>query len=325
MDVTDATLLTVRERLEAHLRSALAAPDLAIDRIVPVPQGHSGFSYFVDAGDRRFVLRLPPPGARIAGPADVLRQGRIMAALAAEGLPVPRIVTASGDPSVLDGRPFIVMERVTGAPFDEVLPTVGSDAVARATVACLRRLHAVPLERSGIGDEPAMPLSAEIDRWSALMQRGVAELTGGSDALAQRLRDRTPAEARPVLVHGDYHYGNLLYRGAGVVAILDWEIAQVGQPLLDLATLCVIADRRAFATDPNPGGAVAVTGEQLVRFYGADPDLMRWYMALGCYKYAAIFAYNLGLHRRGKRVDPHYERLAPTIGGLIARGRELAA
>ena len=76
-----------------------------------------GFTYFVtiDEGDgpRRFVLRLPPPGARIAGPADVVRQGRIMAALHAAGLPVPAIPVLTSDP-VVDGRPFVLMEAVDG-------------------------------------------------------------------------------------------------------------------------------------------------------------------------------------------------------------------
>ena len=328
-DATDPTLVAIRERLEAFLRSDRSDAGLSVDRVAPVPDGHSGFTYFVDAHTGstalRYVLRVPPPGARAAGPADVIRQGRIMRALASRRLPVPRIVASCEDPAVLDGRPFILMERIAGASFREALATYGSAAIAGATVECLRRVHAVPRAESGLAGEEPMPLGGELDRWSALMQRGVSDLVGGASTLAERLRARMPAPVEPVLVHGDYHYGNLLFGGAEVVAILDWEIAQVGQPLLDLATLCVIADRRAFATDPNPGGAVEVTSEELVRLYGADPEAMTWYLALGCYKYAAIFAYNLGLHRRGKRVDPHYEELAPTITGLIARGRDLVS
>src|SRR5947209_18588365 len=86
----------LRERLEGYLRRELDAPTMRLEAINPIPEGHSGFTYFVDGADasgpKRYVLRLPPPGARIAGPADVLRQGRIMAALNEQGLPTPRIV-----------------------------------------------------------------------------------------------------------------------------------------------------------------------------------------------------------------------------------------
>jgi len=105
--------------------------------------------------------------------------------------------------------------------------------------------------------------------------------------------------------------------------VLDWEIAQLGQPLLDLGCLCIVAQRRNFEGAPNPGGGIDVPIERLVEIYGADPGEFRWYLALTCYKYAAIFGYNLMLHRRGKRPDAMYEEMTGTITGLIDRGREL--
>ena len=78
--------------IAADLATALGRP---VDRLDPIPSGHSGFTYFVNAEWERFVLRLPPPGARIAGPADVVRQGRIMAALHEAGLPTPAIPAMS--------------------------------------------------------------------------------------------------------------------------------------------------------------------------------------------------------------------------------------
>src|SRR6266581_9054519 len=99
----------IQADLEAECRERLRRPKLRVISVDSIPEGHSGFTYFVtidDDGPRRFVLRLPPPGARIAGPADVVRQGRIMAALHAAGLPVPAIPTLASDP-VIDGRPFV--------------------------------------------------------------------------------------------------------------------------------------------------------------------------------------------------------------------------
>jgi aminoglycoside phosphotransferase (APT) family kinase protein len=112
----------------------------------------------------------------------------------------------------------------------------------------------------------------------------------------------------------------MLFRGPEVVAVLDWEIAEIGQPLLDLGCLCIVSHRRRYKGAPNPGGTIDVPVEDLYRLYGADPDEMRWYLALSLYKYASIFGYNLMLHRRGKRPDPMYEGLTDTIVGMIEEG-----
>src|SRR2546425_10085608 len=94
--------------LAAHIRERVRA-------VHAIPEGHSGFTYWVELDGRRGVLRLPPPGARIAGPADIPRQARIMAALSAQGLPVPAGIATSYYP-VVDGRPFDLLEEVHGYP-----------------------------------------------------------------------------------------------------------------------------------------------------------------------------------------------------------------
>jgi len=107
--------------------------------------------------------------------------------------------------------------------------------------------------------------------------------------------------------------------------VLDWEIAQIGQPLLDLGCLCVVSARRKYPHAPDPGGGIEVSLEDLYRLYGVSADEMRWYLAMSLYKYASIFGYNLMLHRRGKRPDPMYEGLTDTITGMIADGIALLA
>jgi aminoglycoside phosphotransferase (APT) family kinase protein len=288
--------------------------------VAPIPTGHSGFTYFVDLDDgARYVLRLPPPGARAAGPADVVRQGRIMAALHTAGLPTPAIPAMSDEP-VIDGRPFVLMEAVEGARIEETGTRHPSHDIAASAIAVLKRLHALPLDRTAIGaEEPTTP-QAEMMRWAWLMQRAPDELTTRAGELGGLLAAGVPAEREPTLVHGDYHYGNMLFQGAEVVAVLDWEIAQIGQPLLDLGCLCVVSQRRNFKDAPNPGGSVDVPLGDLYSLYGADAGEMNWYVAMSLYKYAAIFGYNLMLHRRGKRPDPMYEKLTSTITGMIDEG-----
>ncbi|HEY1969565.1 MAG TPA: phosphotransferase family protein [Pseudonocardia sp.] len=291
----------------------------AIERI---PEGHSGFTYFVDFADApyaKLVLRLPPPGARPKGPADVARQGRIMAALHARGLPVPEVLVISEDPDELDGRPFILMEAITGGVrADVAADRCGSTELARAAVGAMKQVHAVPPVESGILGEAPMSLAEELARWTKLLDRAPEELTEKAPELGRRLAATMPGAGRPSgLVHGDFTYGNLLFRPPEVVAILDWEIAQIGEPLLDLGSLCVIAKRHEFPEDPNPSGAVRVSVDWLINEYGARGQPVEWFVALSYYKYAAIVGYNTMLHRRGKRIDPIYDLMPNTVTGLI--------
>ncbi|HVC99704.1 MAG TPA: phosphotransferase family protein [Candidatus Dormibacteraeota bacterium] len=318
----------IRTDLERQLRSTWGEPGLSVGEISPIAEGHSGFTYWVDVqrpgGGRRYVLRLTPPGARPAGAADVARQGRIMAALSAQGLPVPAIPAVSAEP-VIDGRPFVLMEAIQADRIETVAPREDHRAIAASAVAVLRRIQAVPVAASGIADEEPMPLRGEMMRWAWLMERAAPDLTGRAPELGGRLAERVPAEVSPTVVHGDYHLGNLLFHGPEVAAVLDWEIAQLGQPLLDLACLCVMVARRRFDGGTAPGGSIEVEIGDFIRLYGADPQEMRWYLALSLYKYAAILGYNLMLHRKGRRPDPMYESesMARTIGGMIDDGIEM--
>ena len=290
-----------------------------VDAVDPIPSGHSGFTYFVQVEGDRYVLRLPPPGARIAGPADVVRQGRIMAALHEAGLPTPAI-PAMSEEHLIDGRPFVLMESVDGTRIEEAGARERPRDIAASAVVVLKRLHALSIEQTGIGGEEPVSLQAEMMRWAWLMQRAPEELTARAGELGGLLAKEVPAAREPTLVHGDYHYGNMLFRGPEVVAVLDWEIAQIGQPLLDLGCLCIVSHRRQYEGAPNPGGSVDVPLEELYAMYGASAGEMRWYVAMSLYKYAAIFGYNLMLHRRGKRPDPMYEDLTTTITGMIDEG-----
>src|SRR5438094_5980176 len=219
----------IRKDLEPMIQQLLSKrPEFRLVSIEPIPEGHSGFTYFVDVKDNdgptRYVLRLPPPGVRIAGPADVIRQGRIMSALHLSGLPTPAISLMSEEP-VVDGRPFILMERVAGARIEATAQREDAVDIARSAVTVLQRLHALPLNKTGIGDEEPVALAAEMMRWGMLMQRAPEELTTRASELGGLLAANVPAERSPTLVHGDYHYGNMLFRGHEVRSVLDWEIA----------------------------------------------------------------------------------------------------
>ncbi|MGH7639449.1 MAG: phosphotransferase family protein [Candidatus Dormibacteria bacterium] len=301
------------ERIRADLRANLG---WRLDELRSIPEGHSGFTYRVGTDHGPAVLRLPPPGARIAGPADIPRQGRILAALAQRGLPVPRLLASSSRP-LIDGRPFILMEASDGLRVESVARALGPEAMAQAAMAVLLQLQAVPIADSGIGDEPPVPVAEEVARWEQLMVRAPEELTGQAPCLRQLLDRRRPEARPPVLVHGDFHYGNMLFSGGRVVALLDWEIAELGQPHLDLGCLCVAG--QVVGAEPGTG-RWEVPARGLAEALGLDDLSLTWYRALTYYKYAAIFGYNLMLHRRGKRTDATYEQRTEVIRGFIEKG-----
>ena len=304
------------EQIRQDLQRALGT---RVGSVEAIPEGHSGFTYFVEAESGRYVLRLPPPGARIAGTADVMRQGRIMAALHDAGLPTPAVPVICSDP-VVDGRPFVLMERVDGVRIERTALEQDASDIAASAIEVLKRLQALPAEKTGIGDEEPTGLQAEMMRWAMLMQRAPEELTTRAGELGGKIAAQAPTERAATLVHGDYHFGNMLFRGPEVVAVLDWEIAELGQPLLDLGCLCAMTLRRRFKDAPAPGGTVALDLDELFSLYGVGADEVRWYVALSLYKYAAILGYNLMLHRKGRRPDPMYESLTDTITGMIEEG-----
>lgn len=311
--------MTVEDVIRADLARTIGEPVLAIR---PIPEGHSGFTYWVDLEGRRAVLRLPPPGARIAGPADIPRQGRIMKALHARGIPAPGIVAMSNEPAI-DGRPFVLMEAMPGERIESVALS-GTDprALARSAIEVLHALQAISPEESGLGGEQPVPLQGELSRWSWLMERAPTELTAEAPTLAGRLASGLPPDRAPVLVHGDYHFGNMLFTQEQVTAVLDWEIAELGQPLLDLCCLCVVF-QGGDETGRGWGATRGLDPDFVCEVFGADPSEFRWTLALTYYKYAAILGYNLMLHRRGKRPDPTYEGRTGTIVGCIEAGLRL--
>lgn len=290
-----------------------------------IPESHSGFTYWVEAeldGRRtEAVLRLPPPGARPVGPADVARQARVMDTLASTPVPVPEILAYSADP-VIDGRPFVLMAKVEGDRVETALGTTTPHALMRAAFETIDLIGAVPSRATGISGEAVTEPTAEIHRWAALRERAPAELVRRAPALEAKLLGGTPAPGRVRLVHGDYHPGNLVFRGGAVVAVLDWEITHLGVTESDKAGLCLLAIRKRFG-ESYSSEAAAIPLEDMVAM--ADEPNFDYVLAATCHKYAAILGYNLELHRRGKRVDPVYEGLTRTIPGLIDVGLELMA
>jgi aminoglycoside phosphotransferase (APT) family kinase protein len=314
--------------LEPWLRGRLGEPDLKIVDVAPFGDGHSGFTYLVRmAGSRaqgEYVMRLSPPGARILANADVGRQGRIMAALHERGFPTPRVLLADSSGS-LDGRAVAIMERIDGLDWEQAARQCGELQVMRSAVSVLHRLARIPIDSVGLPGETPSSIADDLDRWARLLRRAPEDLHADGERLLAELQMRTPAPVAPSLVHGDYHYGNLLFaaKDAEVVGVLDWEVSGLGDPRWDFGSLAVAAIRHKYADEPNPTGDLeGISVTELAQTYGPMPGL-DWFAAAACFKYTAILGYNYGLHLRGRRPDPIYEQLQGTIHGLSLDGLDL--
>jgi aminoglycoside phosphotransferase (APT) family kinase protein len=213
----------------------------------PISGGHSNLTYRVeDAAGRAYALRRPPRGDLPPGAHDVLREAHIMRGLAGTPVPVPAIVGTCAVPAVL-GAPFYVMDWVDGdvvaAPAD-VHRTLRSDvsrqAAAQHLVDVIAELHAVDVLAAGLGDlvRPDDYVERQLSRmWQVWERTQTRDLPQMADLHHRLLRHR-PAQRHTGLVHGDYRLGNVMVdQTGGIVAVLDWELAAVGDVMCDLAFL----------------------------------------------------------------------------------------
>jgi len=306
-------------RVAASLRRE--RPGLEVGALTPMLGGHSGLTYRVETAEGPLVVKSVPENQKAIGRHDMLRQTRIIAALAPTGVPVPAVVATD------DTEPaWFAMQLVEGESLEPVLddpavePSLAAERMLRAAE-ILPALHDVPLDKVPVDGAALSPLD-ELDRWARTMAAVPPHLVPDADQLHRRLAGAVPAAVEATLVHGDYRLGNLICTGTEPAALIDWEIWSVGDPRVELGWFLVFADGANF---PGVGREVAglPTSDELVERYAADGrpvDDLPWFDALGRYKMAAIMGHNLRRHLEGRHHDPDQERLPDTITRLIETG-----
>jgi aminoglycoside phosphotransferase (APT) family kinase protein len=303
--------------LAARVSEQLGVP---VSELEPLPGGHSGLTYTTRAGARQYVIKAVPPGQKPVGRNDVLRQAEILRALAGSSVPVPGIIA-------VDERPpaWFAMEFADGEAIEPVLDEHTLDpALARSRMLeaarVLRELHEVStLPQAATG------AAGELERWTRTMHAVPADLRPGAEDLLKRL-ENVPADLPPVLVHGDFRLGNVLFAGELASAVVDWEIWSVGDPRVDLGWFLLFADHDNFPALGVPVAGLPTESELLEAYLGERPVAlpgMRWFRALSRMKMAAIMGHNLRRHREGKHHDPDQERLPPTIAAMIRTATEI--
>jgi aminoglycoside phosphotransferase (APT) family kinase protein len=270
------------------------------------------------------------------------REYRVTSALSGIGYPVARPLLLCTDEDVI-GAPFYVMEHIDGRVLrGRELSTVEPEAAARCggtLVDTLLRLHAVDYAAIGLGDfgRPDGYLSRQLRRWHEQWERSKTRELPLLDSVTERLRAGLPDAGRPDggprrhgIVHGDYRLDNVMFDAGlgGILAVMDWEMATIGDPLADVGLLVVYTDSSALRLIPSvPRGFPA--GSALAQRYadGSGIDLTRldWYVAFGFFKLAVI---SEGIHARylqGKTVGEGFETFGPAVPVLIERADEALA
>ena len=297
--------------------------------------GKSNLTYVVTDGTGSVIVRRPPLGHVLATAHDMVREHRVMAALQETAVPVPEMYAVCADTAVI-GAPFYVMELVDGIPYRslEELESLGAErtrAIGQRMVDTLADLHDVEPASVGLADfgRPEGFLARQVRRWGTQRQSSRSRGLVGADELEGLLRNGLPRESAPAIVHGDYRLDNLLVTpGDEIGAVVDWEMATLGDPLTDVALLLTyhrIADLELGAGVSTASRAPGfVSRSDVVARYGArsDRDLthLGFYEALACFKLAVILE---GIHYRhvhGQTVGEGFSQIGAMVEPLLALG-----
>jgi aminoglycoside phosphotransferase (APT) family kinase protein len=294
--------------------------------------GRSNLTYEVSDGTRSWVVRRPPLGHVLATAHDMGREYRVISALRDTSVPVPLTYALCTDPDVI-GAPFYVMSDVDGVAYrtaDQiaVLGPTRIRAIAERLIATLALLHAVPPAEVGLADfgRPEGFLARQVRRWKKQLDASRSRPIAGIDELHALLAANPPDGTPPTIVHGDYRLDNVLVGSDDkIAAVVDWEMATLGDPLTDVGLLIVYQTMERLGDGPMasaaPGyPAVPEVIAQYAECSGRDLSDLGFYIALASFKAAVILE---GIHYRyvhGQTVGEGFQEIGAMVEPLVASG-----
>lgn len=267
--------------------------------------GHSNLTLTVTGVDgRKFVLRRPPLGHVLASAHDMEREHRIISGLQSSAVPVPSIAGLCTDDEV-NGAPFYVMDFVDGHVLRDAdtaqtaLTNEARSNASRSLVDTMVRIHEVDLEASGLNELGRHEdyIARQLKRWYSQWNQGKTRDLAAIDAVHGRLLERIPEQGKATIVHGDYRLDNCMLDDRGeVIAVLDWEICTLGDPLADLGLLQVYWTGPDDDASAWTGSATTVPGfwnraqlaERYAQVSGRDIAQLDFYVAFAYWKLACI-------------------------------------
>ncbi len=338
----DRPPLVVLEPLMAFLDAAgLGSGELEIE---PVGDGHSNVTYLVRRDGAEMVLRRPPRPPLPPSAHDVLREARVLSALDGRGVRVPKVLAIGDDPELI-GSPFFVMERVEGEVVSHTMPENFDEPAERRRMAeelidTLVELHAADWRAAGLEGfgKPQGYLERQLRRFGGLWEHNKTREIEAVETVGEWLRTHLPESGPATVVHGDYRLGNVMFAPqppARLVAIFDWEMATIGDPLADVGYLCALWTQ---SDDPSGGlrehlGKVTrlegfPTRDELVARYeegsGRAMGDMRWYMTLAIWKSIVFMEGNYKRAVSGATDDPYLKQFGAGVIELAEQAEALA-
>ncbi|HEY2140820.1 MAG TPA: phosphotransferase family protein [Solirubrobacteraceae bacterium] len=313
----------------------------------PIGEGHSNVTYLLARGSAQMVLRRPPRPPLPPSAHDVLREARLLRALKDTPARVPEVLAVCEDPGVI-GCPFYVMERIEGKAIVSSLPA-GLDTpsergrIGEELIDALVEIHAVDWRRAGLEGfgRPTGYLERQLKRFTGLWELNKTREIEAVERVGAWLAAHMPSPDPPTtatIVHGDYRLGNTMFAvnaPARLEAVLDWEMATIGDPLADLGYLCMMWTE---AGDPQGGlrehlGKVTraegfPTRVELIARYeersGRSMSDIRWYTTLAVWKTVVFMEGNYRRAIAGATDDPYLKQFGDGVLELAGQAEELA-
>jgi aminoglycoside phosphotransferase (APT) family kinase protein len=332
--------LLVLRPLEAFLDAAgLDAGELEIE---PVGDGHSNVTYAIRRGEQEFVLRRPPRPPLPPSAHDVLREARVLRALEGRAR-VPKVLAISDDDAVI-GAPFYIMERVSGDVITTAVPDALDNPEQRRRIAdelidALVEIHTVDWQAVGLEGfgKPSGYLERQLRRFNGLWEHNKTREIPQVETVGEWLRSHMPAQQQATIVHGDFRLGNTMFATgapARLVAVFDWEMATIGDPLADVGYLCQLwVDH----DDPPLGmfelGGVSraegfpVRAELIARYEersGRSVRDVQWYRTLALWKSIVFMEGNYKRAVSGATDDPYLKGFGEGVLQLADRAEAMA-
>jgi aminoglycoside phosphotransferase (APT) family kinase protein len=305
--------------------------------------GNSNETLLLESSTRRAILRRPPRATLSPSAHSMEREYRVLGAIAATDVPAPRPIALAGpdDP----GGPFLLMEWIEGTSILGWLPAEYPPGAAtvreigEAAIEALARLHSVDWRAAGLEGfgRPAGFIERQVDRWHSQFESSQVREIPDFEWLAGWLEANRPSAGAPGILHGDFHIDNCLFSlrpPVSLRAVIDWEMATVGDPLIDLGLLLAL-------WGPERGDPPAIDGLQGVSLLDGAPsrgelaahyaersgrsvERLDWYMSFALWKLGAIIEGAYAQYLRGNVDSDYAKALGKDVPLLMAEARTIA-
>jgi aminoglycoside phosphotransferase (APT) family kinase protein len=328
------------------LREFLDANELGVGEIEaqPIGEGHSNVTYLIERGGSEMVLRRPPRPPLPPSAHDVIREARLLRALRATPARVPEVLAVCEDPATI-GAPFYMMERIEGEPIVSSVPgPLDSPAerrrIGEELIDSLVEIHAVDWRAVGLEGfgKPTGYLERQLRRFGGLWQINRTREIPAVERVGEWLAEHLPQSGSATIVHGDYRLGNTIFATgapARLSAVLDWEMATIGDPLADLGYLGMMW---ADPDDPKSGlrehlnnvtraEGFPTRAELIARYEelsGRSMSDIRWYTTLALWKSVVFMEGNYKRAITGTTDDPYLKQFGDGVLELARQADEVA-